>query len=228
MKESLYTLRWLVNNFWGKDEGRASALSILDRILGEEKKTFSDKLEKKVALVVGHSSRDKGAVAVDGTKEWNWNKTNAEMIQKELSILGVDSFIFYRKPNLGYSHSMVQLAKEVKNYGADVAIELHFNSFNEKSNGTEAVVSGSKQSVLFARSVLSEWAREFPLLALRRDRGVFSNPNGRGSGFNNRMHCPSIVWEPLFGSNPSEWKKYGKKQLKMSKALAKGVFNYLK
>lgn len=233
--EGLYTLRWIIDNRWGSEEEQEEARAIVTELLGDggtvqtepEEETNDPDTGKKVAIVVGHNKYT-GASAIDGSDEWIWNKVIANNLKDELAKLGISSEIFIRDSSKGYSSAMRKHADNIGAYGADAAIELHFNSYNETANGTEAIISGSTGATEAAKCVLREWAKEFPKLRLRHDSGIKVDASGRGSGFNNKVPCPSMVWEPIFASNPNEWADYKDERGRMAKAIAKGYAAFLK
>lgn len=96
--------------------------------------------KKKVAIIVGHHEKDKGAVAYTGESEWDWNNNIA--VKTKFHLHGeVNVKIFYRDPNRGYQSAMKDIAKRVAEWGADFSLELHFNSFVREAYGCEILVA---------------------------------------------------------------------------------------
>jgi N-acetylmuramoyl-L-alanine amidase len=89
---------------------------------------------RKVAICIGHSRiGDKGARSVGGISEWIYNSEVATLLAKQLKQRGIASAIIDDYPCESYSGAMSWLSKEVDKINADVAIELHFNSFSSSS-----------------------------------------------------------------------------------------------
>ncbi|TQE99432.1 MAG: N-acetylmuramoyl-L-alanine amidase [Spiribacter salinus] len=154
----------------------------------------------KIAIIVGHNKRAPGAVrATDGISEFKWNSDLADLIHacgpQHVSI-------FYRTPQGGYSAQIDRVYGEVDEWGADVSLELHFNSFNKRSHGCETLSSGTQGSLLLARKVQAATVADLPV----HDRGVKVRDHGQGRGWRSLWsgQAPAIITEPYFGSNPEE------------------------
>ena len=92
----------------------------------------------KVALVIGHNKRSKGAYSQTVGSEYDYWKRIAEKIKGEISEF-VD--IFERKPNKAYIPEMNEVLKELNKNDYKFCIELHFNSAgNGQANGCECLV----------------------------------------------------------------------------------------
>lgn len=200
-------------------------------IADEEKsvleRTFvKEQISGKVAIVIGHN-KNTGAVTHDGTDEWESRKLVAEALQDFLGSHGVDSKIFIRDGRLSYGSAMRKHGKNIDAYGADVAIELHFNSAGATATGAEFICCSSSGAKV-ARSIADSWKVYYPDMVLRRDDGVYMRTNGRGSGFCRSPKCPAIVYEPFFGSNPKDWAKFEGFVEKEAQALGTGIINWIK
>lgn len=155
---------------------------------------------KKIAIVVGHNSKAQGALRVlDGRTEFDWNSELAELI-KDHAPKHVK--VFHRQLGGGYSAEIDRVYNACDQWGADVTIELHFNSSaNTSVSGGETLSSGTKGSMLLAklvragaRNVLGNEARGVKVRK-RHDRGGRSLWQGK---------APAVITEPYFGSNASE------------------------
>lgn len=186
----------------------------------------------KVALCVGHSRKirgrvDGGAVSVDGVSEFDFNSELAGLIQEKLMRAGINSAIFDAYHGSGYTAAMTDLAAQVKKYGADIVVELHFNSSDDpKSNGYEYLHwHNSKNGTRLATIFLSEHGRYFPK---SRARGLvnISSEKQRGGGFLKRTHCPAVVLEPFFGSNRKEWDHYSENMDRLADMYVSAITKY--
>ena len=80
----------------------------------------------RVALEIGHSASDGGAVRVtDGVQEYEWNKGLARRIYE----LDPSMFeLFHRRPDLGYRSPIKELYNRIYDSGCDLSISMHFNA----------------------------------------------------------------------------------------------------
>ena len=92
----------------------------------------------KVALIIGHNKRSKGAYSQIVGSEYDYWKRIAEKIKTEIPAL-VD--VYERKPNKAYIPEMNEVLKYLNKNDYKFCIELHFNSAgNEQANGCECLV----------------------------------------------------------------------------------------
>lgn len=151
----------------------------------------------KIAIVVGHNSRAKGAARVtDGVQEYDWNAELAEAIRDHDP---ANIKIFRRQAGLGYSREIDKVYREVDKWGADCSLELHFNaSASASATGCLMLSSGTPRSLALARRVQAECLRvlDIPDLGVkvrkRHERGGRSLWQGR---------APAVLTEPYMGSN---------------------------
>jgi len=40
-------------------------------------------------------------------------------------------------------------------------------------------------------------------------------------------HCPAVICEPFFGSNPGDWQTAKDKKTNIARAIAEGILEYL-
>jgi N-acetylmuramoyl-L-alanine amidase len=176
----------------------------------------------KVAICVGHSRQgDKGAVSVGGVSEWTYNRDVAEYLSTELGRRGIDSKIFNCYEGLDYPSAMRWLSAQVKDYGADCAMELHFNSAGAKASGFEVLCfdpSRDIASTRLARSILGKIAKAWPE---GRNRNVKCAERGRL--FIESIPCPAIIVEPFFGSSRSDWERWHNAQAELAGIYADGI-----
>jgi N-acetylmuramoyl-L-alanine amidase len=187
-------------------------------------------MEKIVAICVGHSRSSRGrieggAVSVGGESEWSYNRQLAEMISDEIG--PIDTITISKYEGAGYTSAQRWLARTLKDYGATIAIELHFNSSsNPTANGHEWLYWGnSKKGKELAGSISKEMQS---IVGEIRPRGVKPRFAGdRGAEFLRGTHCPAVICEVGFGSNADDWNTMIKKKNDIARAIARGIKNYL-
>ena len=182
-----------------------------------------------VAICIGHSRiGDKGARSVGGISEWVYNSEVAVLLAKQLKQRGIASVIIDDYPSESYSGAMRWLSKEVDKINADVAIELHFNSFSSSSaEGYEYLYyAGSAEGKRLALCIHK--AHQSKSVA-QKDRGAKPiERKDRGGHFVTMVKPPAVICEPFFGSSPKEWVLLGQKPAVVADIYATGIFNYFK
>jgi N-acetylmuramoyl-L-alanine amidase len=144
----------------------------------------------KIAVVVGHDQIEQGAFS-------NILKQSEYAYYSELvKLLPFD--IYYRSTRGSYMDKMRELASRVNGKGYTLIVELHFNSFNGKANGTEALyyhksTTGKRWAEIYCKNICKEYGTV--------NRGAKGISGGNGFGFVNSMDAPAIVLEPFFGDN---------------------------
>lgn len=190
-------------------------------------KSYTRKRIMKIAIGVGHSRKiknriDGGAVSVEGVNEWEYNRELAEKVEQELELLGHQVAIWDSYEGDGYESSMRWLADEIEEWGADAAIELHFNAATPDAHGHEWLYwHSSDLGMLLAASVNAKMIDEIPDL---RIRGIKPKRSGdRGSAFLRFTHCPALITEPFFGSNGDDWQIAVSQKADIARVIADGV-----
>lgn len=93
---------------------------------------------EKVALIIGHNARSKGAFSMIVGSEFSYWKNIAEKVKGEIPEL-VD--IYERKPSTNYVTEMNEVLKELNKNDYKFCMELHFNAAaSEQANGCECLV----------------------------------------------------------------------------------------
>ena len=149
-------------------------------------------LSDKVAIIVGHSRLADGAVAFDGTTEYNYNSN----VAKKLTELLGDKIVVFTKDYMGYSR-ILELCQE---YHIGTSIELHFNAANKSAQGCECLVM-SYTKLDIPRQLLSKISMQYGM----NNRGIKVLDSGI-RGYNNlrsMMPLNSMIIEPFFGDNES-------------------------
>ena len=92
----------------------------------------------KVALIIGHNQRSKGAYSQIVGSEYDYWKRIAEKIKTEIPLM-VD--VYERKPNQYYTREMFEVLEELNKNDYKFCMELHFNAAaSEQANGCECLV----------------------------------------------------------------------------------------
>lgn len=177
-----------------------------------------------IALCVGHSRQgDCGALSIDGhTTEYEYNCDLAQRISKKTRrpVRVYDTY-----EGGGYTSAMRWLARKLKDDGAELAVELHFNSASPAATGHEWLYwNSSEKGRLLARSLRDSMEDSFPMFT---SRGIKPREKGsRGAAFLRLTHCPAVIAEPFFGSNKDDWDIATKHKEGVAAAIASGVMLY--
>ena len=92
----------------------------------------------KVALIIGHNQRSKGAYSQIVGSEYDYWKRISEKIKTEIPLM-VD--VYERKPNQYYTREMFEVLEELNKNDYKFCMELHFNAAaSEQANGCECLV----------------------------------------------------------------------------------------
>lgn len=163
--------------------------------------------EKKLAVVVGHNKKAPGASSVSpiNLSEFDFNNQVAAAMEEEGAHYNLVVKRFNREPNTSYTAEIAEVYERVKQWGADVAIELHFNSLNSSSTGTEVLhAAGSSKSQALSAKLVAAMG-ELLGLKIRHGNGLVACQKGdRGYSSLVAIEAPTALVEPFFGSNPND------------------------
>lgn len=151
---------------------------------------------KKIAIVVGHSNRSKGACNADGLCEYTYNTVLADLISSTLVTLGdYDPIVVYRD-------TYRDLPNKINEIEPNLIISLHCNAFNTRASGTETLYHHrSSMGREFAKIVQSSMVNVLGL----PDRGVKPKTSEDRGGYLLRYtHAPCLILEPFFIDNESD------------------------
>lgn len=154
----------------------------------------------KIALVIGHSRKSKGARNSSfEMDEFDFNETLAKQINADFKDYNLNDeiVIVYRE------NGFVNLPNEINELNANLIVSLHCNAFNTKANGCEMLYyhrseTGKKVAEIFQGNVLK---------ALKnKDRGILSRTSeDRGGYLLKATNAPCIIAEPFFIDNDKEF-----------------------
>jgi N-acetylmuramoyl-L-alanine amidase len=184
----------------------------------------------KVMIDPGHGGSDCGAV-VEGFKEADYNVMMANKLH-EFASQNLTSLIETRlsrvpeeDPTLGTR------AKRAQEFGADLVICLHCNSFNPQSKGALGFYLGNvvSKKVDVINTVLASFPRP-----LRRSlqAAIQADTNSWGRVVNvltpyALTQCDAVLFEMGFITNPDDKKALEESQEQIMMALIMGMLRYL-
>lgn len=180
----------------------------------------------KVYAYPGHGGKDPGAVS-DGFKEANWTLdvgigfrdylvTNYENVEVKLG----RTTDVYKSPT--------DYSKEVNTWGADVAVDFHFNAGG--GDGCEAWCSkGSTRAANLAKAILKEVEKLGQNVHGSEIKTRTTSSGADYYAFNRIPNCASPIIEFAFIDNATDRKIADTKaeRIKLGEAAARGVANYL-
>lgn len=163
---------------------------------------------EKIALIIGHNERSKGAYSVIVGSEYDYWTRIASKIKTEIPSL-VD--VYERKPNKAYIPEMNEVLKELNKNNYKFCLELHFNAAkNKQANGCECLV-------YYKNDKAKELATNFMVRLqnvfgskIRGNHGLILIDSSKirgGYGICNSKDTYILV-EPFFGSNLDESLKF--------------------
>lgn len=185
----------------------------------------------KVALIIGHNDRSRGAYSPILLSEFKYWKRIAEKIKGEIPEI-VD--VYERKPNKAYIPEMNEVLKELNKNDYEFCLELHFNgSLNRDANGCECLVYwknekakelatdfmarlqnvfGSKirdkVNVLKEKKLINGKEEEIERKEATKGITLIQDSNVRGGYGICNSKDTYILLEPFFGSNNDESLKF--------------------
>lgn len=162
----------------------------------------------KVALIIGHNDRSRGAYSPILFSEFKYWKRIAEKIKAEIPAM-VD--VYERKPNKYYTQEMNEVLNELNKNDHKFCLELHFNSsLNRNANGCECLVYHKNEKAKeLATNFMARLQNVFGS-KIRGNHGIIEiqDSNVRGGYGICKSKDTYILIEPFFGSNPDESLKF--------------------
>lgn len=168
---------------------------------GRELPAVGEHRKIRLAIIVGHTKASPGA-SLAGTKqcEYQYNTEVAEIMADEARRIGsIDPVIIFRD-GVGIEGAYKKAIAEK----CDAAIELHFNAFNGRADGTEALCTSDLNDVEFAHIIQNAMCRVFARAGQSRGvKAIAKSARGGGNvhSFPGGVNC---LVEPAFGDNPRE------------------------
>ena len=185
----------------------------------------------KVALIIGHNDRSRGAYSPILLSEFKYCKRIAEKIKVEIPEI-ID--VYERKPNKAYIPEMNEVLKELNKNDYKFCLELHFNgSLNRDANGCECLVYwknekakelatdfmarlqnifGSnirnKMNILKEKKIVNGKETEVEKKEVTKGITLIQDSNVRGGYGICKSKDTYILLEPFFGTNQDESLKF--------------------
>lgn len=153
---------------------------------------------KFVAIVIGHSTKSKGACNEDQKLyEYDFNNNLAQMIQHGLSQSNIDVALVYRG-------TYKRLPNDVNKINPDFIVSLHCNAYNKKVSGTETLYyHRSTRGKQLASIVQKELVNVLGL----KNRGIKpKDSEDRGGYLLKNTKAPCVITEPFFIDNNEDLK----------------------
>jgi len=161
---------------------------------------------KKIAFIVGHKLTAQGAVNYLNETEWEFNSSIANYVKSNFS---TDQFRVFIKTT--------HYVKKVKEFNPSMIIELHFNAFELKAYGCEALaLENSPESIYEANNFINEFNKRFKIK--KREVLELQGKFDRGfANFNGLRAYPMFLFEPCFANFKTKdsikiienWQDYG-------------------
>lgn len=199
---------------------------------------LENKSRKLVGICVGYSrfingSPEGGSLSYTGVSEYEYNSEIAKLLKSKLSEFNINSKIYDKYEGSSYNESMTWLANQLNNDKVDIAIELHFNEYTSVANGFEYIYwYTSKNGKRLAQCLADSEKELFPSIRARGTNGIKVNGGSSGEGrfelFNKKPIAPTVICEPFFGNNPTEWDIFSSEEGKqnLAKSYSIGIKNY--
>lgn len=158
----------------------------------------------KIALIIGHNQRSRGAYSSIVGSEFDYWKRIAEKIQVKIPDL-VD--VYERKPKQYYGQEMREVLQELNKHNYKYCLELHFNAGSEQAQGCECLVYYKNEQ---AQELASIFMSRLQNIFGSKIRGIIPVKTDNIRGGYGICHSKDtyILVEPFFGSNHDESLKF--------------------
>lgn len=179
----------------------------------------------KVFVNAGHAPGgvpDPGAVGPSGVRESDVTAAVAAQVVQYLTAAGCEAMAYQ-------SDSLQGICDAANNWGADVVVSIHCNSFNAESTGMEIWTSrGQTPADELATLIMAQMAGEFPTLPVRGDWSDGDVDKEAGLYVLIHTEAPAVLVEMAFISNPVEEAILANEQGQQmfAAAIARGVTDY--
>lgn len=176
---------------------------------------------KTLFLSSGHGGNDAGAVG-NGYKEADLTIELRDLINKYLLKLGIKAITDDNKNALAQTIRFFQnkVSKD------SILIDIHWNSLNEKSTGTEVLIPA--QPTELEKSIATDLSKVIAETLKIKNRGVKTElESARGKLGWMRLTGENILIETCFISNPNDMKSYQENKEKLAENIAMVLANYV-
>ena len=162
----------------------------------------------KVALIIGHNSRNKGAYSSIIGSEFDYWKSIAMKIK---NIIPDTVDVYERSPNKYYTREMFQVLEKLNQNKCAFCLELHFNSStNPQACGCECYLYHTNDKAKMLATNFMYQLHNIFNVKIRNNHGInlVSSSQVRGGYGICKSKWTYILIEPFFGSNPGEALKF--------------------
>lgn len=184
----------------------------------------------KVAVIIGHAPDEKGAYSpvLEKTEFDFWHTKSMYLFAAIRQV--AECQIFLREEDQTRQH----IIAAVNAYAPTLAIELHFNDFEQDTvSGYETLIAADqhKHTPLWSQLVHSAMGaalKDYTLARINypsaRDRGIKILVKGN-RGYSNLagLKCPACLIEPFFARNKIDAKRFSSRVVPFAEGLAKAV-----
>lgn len=179
----------------------------------------------RVALCVGHSPKDGGAMATNRRwSEYGFWLAHINEVKGELERLGHEAVVCNRFDAGGVTPSYAAMACNAT--GAGLAVEFHFNSAGSGATGTETFCWGDSAKGRVAAGLIQEAMCEVLKLP---DRGVkfVGRPEDNAYSFFKQTRMPAVLVEPAFaGSCVTDCERMEERASGLCVAIARAIAGF--
>jgi N-acetylmuramoyl-L-alanine amidase len=180
----------------------------------------------KLGVVVGHTTKAQGAMLgkpYDFVSEYEYHTMTAANMIAIGEHEGVEVLLAFRD-DLGIQGAYKALEKR----GAQACIELHFNSFNETTEGTETLYGQTPMAQAWASKVQAHMLSLYHR-AGKQDRGIKLMKRDDRGGFNvnQAVSFPCVLIEPFFGDDPDEARRAISSHVSLAQTLVRAFKSFM-
>ncbi len=176
----------------------------------------------KLAIQVGHT-KGTGALGFGGVPEYDYNTKVMQEMKRLAPFYCIELLVTDRDPALSYSRAARKTAAKIKEFGAELCLELHFNAASPAAKGCEILYFWrSKKSKLAAECFSDELSPlmdqlKIPMRGNGGARSLWYRSANREKAYSGRggyyawvTPCACLILEPFFGSNRREMETMSK------------------
>lgn len=183
---------------------------------------------KKLVLLIGHNAKAKGA-ANGETNEYDYNLDLARKICANIAGPSVTPMIFKRRWDLPKDRELAEVVERVNEWGPDLTIELHLNSFDSPAaSGTEILIAGN-MAANYSADLPERMLDKITTLLGTRNRGehIIHGPGESGWPIQSNLNGERLLLESFFLSSPDDLAAGIEKKEELAEAIAAVASKYL-
>lgn len=179
----------------------------------------------KLAIIIGHSDKRKGASMVrpfQFVQEYEYNTILAAQMLVHCHRKKIDAKVFTRD-----RQGLIGAHRAIDDWRPNCIVELHFNSFmTEEARGCEVLhLSDSEAGKDLAQRILAWLETIIPESLIRGQKPV--SRGGRGYKNLTLSRLPTVIVEPFFGSNQEDCELGLEMMSEMAEAVVDGCAEYV-